>query len=44
MSGNEHVSVAVAREQEKGAPITGVWEGPSNAFNRMEVSVQVVPL
>jgi transglutaminase-like putative cysteine protease len=44
LSGNEHVSVAVAREQEKAAPISGVWEGPSNAFNRMEVSVQVVPL
>src|SRR5262245_16215003 len=43
-AGNEHVSVAVAREQEKAAPISGVWEGPANAFDRMEVSVQVVPL
>jgi len=43
-AGSEHVSVAVAREQEKAAPISGVWEGPAGAFNRMDVSVQVVPL
>ena len=42
--GSEHVSVAVAREQEKAAPLSGAWEGPANAFNRMEVSVQVLPL
>ena len=42
--GSEHVSVAVAREQEKASPLSGAWEGPANAFNRMEVSVQVVPL
>jgi transglutaminase-like putative cysteine protease len=42
--GSEHVSVAVAREQEKAAPLSGAWEGLANAFNRMEVSVQVVPL
>jgi hypothetical protein len=34
----------VAREQEKAAPLSGAWEGLANAFNRMEVSVQVVPL
>jgi transglutaminase-like putative cysteine protease len=44
MAGNEHVSVAVAREQEKASPLSGAWEGPANAFNRMNVSVQVVPL
>ena len=44
LAGNEHVSVGVAREQEKAAPISGVWEGPANAFNRMDVSVQVVRL
>ena len=43
-AGNEHVSVAVAREQEKAAPISGAWEGPANAFDRMEVTVQVAPL
>jgi len=44
LAGNEHVSVAVAREQEKACPLSGVWEGPSNAFNRMNISVQVVSL
>ena len=43
-AGNEHISVAVAREQEKASPLTGTWEGPANAFNRMYVSVQVAPL
>lgn len=42
--GAEHVSVAVAREQDKASPLSGTWEGPSNAFDRMEVSVQVVPV
>jgi transglutaminase-like putative cysteine protease len=44
MAGSEHVSVAVAREQEKASPLSGTWEGPANAFERMEVSVQVMPL
>ncbi len=44
LAGNEHVSVAVAREQEKACPVSGMWEGPANAFSSMEVSVQVVPL
>ncbi|MBX9773968.1 MAG: transglutaminase family protein [Xanthobacteraceae bacterium] len=44
LAGNEHISVAVAREQEKASPLAGSWTGPSNAFNRMEVSVQVVPI
>ncbi|XZE20161.1 transglutaminase family protein [Pirellulaceae bacterium SH449] len=39
--GSEHISVAVAREQEKAAPISGTWNGSSGAFNGMEVSVQV---
>ena len=42
--GSEHVSVAVAREQEKATPLSGSWDGPANAFDRMEVSVQVVAL
>jgi transglutaminase-like putative cysteine protease len=41
-AGVEHISVAVARAQEKAAPISGSWTGPSNAFQRMDVSVQVV--
>jgi transglutaminase-like putative cysteine protease len=42
--GSEHISVAVAREQEKAMPLSGSWEGPSGAFERLEVSVQVVAL
>jgi transglutaminase-like putative cysteine protease len=42
--GDEHISVAVAREQERACPLSGVWEGPANAFNGMEVSVQVFEL
>jgi transglutaminase-like putative cysteine protease len=44
IAGSEHVSVGVAREQEKASPLSGTWQGPANAFNRMAVSVQVVPL
>lgn len=44
LAGAEHISVAVAREQEKAAPLSGTWEGPANAFDRMAVSVQVVEL
>jgi len=44
LAGAEHVSVAVAREHEKACPIAGSWAGPSDAFQRMEVSVQVVAL
>jgi len=43
LAGIEHVSVAVAREQEKAMPLSGTWEGPGDAFERMRVSVQVVP-
>jgi transglutaminase-like putative cysteine protease len=42
--GPEHISVAVAREQEKASPISGYWEGPADAFSQMNVSVQVVPI
>lgn len=42
--GNEHVSVAVAREQEKASPLSGTWDGPDGAFDRLDVSVQVVPI
>jgi len=40
--GAEHVSVAVAREQEQASPLAGYWEGPNGAFQRMEITVQVV--
>ena len=39
---SEHIPVAVSREQEKASPLSGSWEGPSGAFDRMTVSVQVV--
>jgi transglutaminase-like putative cysteine protease len=42
LAGNEHVSVAVARDQDKAMPLAGTWEGPADAFEQMEVSVQVV--
>ena len=40
--GSEHISVAVSREQEKASPLSGSWEGPADAFERMIVSVQVI--
>jgi hypothetical protein len=40
--GSEHIPVGVSREQEKASPLSGSWEGPSDAFERMTVSVQVV--
>lgn len=43
-AGSEHVSVAVAREHYKASPLSGSWNGASNAFERMDVSVQVVEL
>lgn len=41
LAGLEHVSVAVAREHDKACPLAGSWEGPSDAFETMKVSVQV---
>jgi transglutaminase-like putative cysteine protease len=42
LAGTEHIAVAVAREQDKASPLSGTWEGPAGAWNRLEVSVQVV--
>jgi len=44
LAGSEHVSVAVAREQDKASPLSGSWDEPPDAWDRMEVSVQVVAL
>jgi len=33
--------VAVTREQEKASPISGSWQGPSDAFESMNVIVRV---
>lgn len=40
--GAEHVSVAVAREQDKAMPLAGSWSGAAGAFKDLRVSVQVV--
>jgi transglutaminase-like putative cysteine protease len=44
LAGAEHVSVAVARDHEKACPLSGSWHGPGTAFERMDVSVQVVAM
>lgn len=44
LAGSEHIPVAVSREQEKASPLSGSWDGPADAFKRMNVSVQVVPI
>jgi hypothetical protein len=41
---SEHIPVAVLREHEKASPLSGSWDGPADAINRMNVSVQVVPI
>ena len=43
-AGDEHISVGVAPSAEDASPLSGSWEGPADAFERMEVSVQVVAL
>lgn len=43
LAGDEHVSIAVARDPDKASPLSGAWEGLPGAFDRMEVSVEVVP-
>jgi len=35
IAGSEHVSVAVAREQEKASPLSGFWHGPRRRGDRM---------
>lgn len=44
LAGVEHVSVGVAREHDKACPLAGSWAGPAGAFERLDVSVQVVPV
>lgn len=43
-AGTEHVAVGVSSMQEKAMPLSGSWSGPADAYDRMEVSVQVVAL
>lgn len=42
LAGDEHISVAVAPSHADASPLSGFWDGPADAFDRMEVSVQVV--
>ncbi len=44
LAGSQHVSVAVNRDPEKAAPVSGSWSGPPGAFAGMQVDVQVVQL
>jgi transglutaminase-like putative cysteine protease len=44
LTGVEHVSVAVAREPRKAAPVSGSWKGPLRAEVSMIVKVAVVPV
>lgn len=41
LAGAQHVSVAVARDPEKVAPVSGSWSGPAGAFSELHVDVQV---
>ncbi len=44
LAGSEHVSVAVARDPHKAAPVSGSWKGSPSAFASMNVTVTVVPV
>jgi transglutaminase-like putative cysteine protease len=44
IAGAQHVSVAVVRDPEKAAPVSGSWSGPPGAFSELHVDVQVVRL
>jgi transglutaminase-like putative cysteine protease len=44
LAGSEHISVAVARSQEKAMPVSGTWSGPADAFEGMGVVVEVAPV
>ena len=44
MTGAQHVTVAVSRNPENAAPITGSFHGPSNAFQGIQVEVTVAQI
>lgn len=44
VAGAQHVSVAVNRDPERVAPVSGAWNGPADAALGMHVDVQVVAL
>ncbi len=43
-AGAQHVSVAVARDPEKAAPVSGLWSGSPGAFQELYVDVQVMEI
>ena len=44
MTGSQHVTVAVSRDPEKAAPVSGSFHGPTDAFLNIQVDVTVVQL
>jgi len=44
MTGAQHVTVAVSRNPENAAPISGSYQGPENVFQGIQVDVTVVQL
>ncbi len=44
MTGAQHVTVAVSRDPERAAPISGSFVGPSSAFQNIQVDVTVVQI
>jgi len=44
MTGAQHVTVAVSRNPESAAPVSGSFQGPSNAFQGIQVDVTVVQI
>jgi transglutaminase-like putative cysteine protease len=44
MTGVQHVTVAVSRNPENAAPVAGSFQGPSNAFQGIQVDVTVVQI
>ena len=44
MTGAQHVTVAVSRNPENAAPVAGSFQGPTNAFQSIQVDVTVVQI
>ena len=44
LAGDEHISVGVSPHHAQASPLSGSWSGPADAFDSMDVSVQVIAL
>jgi transglutaminase-like putative cysteine protease len=44
LAGNEHISVGVSPHPSGASPLSGSWSGAADAFQRLDVSVQVVAI